>query len=337
MTSPEKYAAYFILPPKRTSGDLFFSQPGQVLQEKRLQDFLQAHAGAAIIKTFSEVSNTQRHRNRWPELGAAVSYCLENNIHLVIAEIRNLTNNDAFVKHILRFLGPHEHFTGKIFCCDQPFIQAENFLALIEHAKQQKKLHGQLIKAGLSRTTAKSGNPNAAKLISEVNKPKIDNAIIFALLLQPVITEYRHKGYSQRKMVDTLNTEGFTAPEGGHWVLSQLQKVLDRIKMNEAALTLEKKFLEYRGFGMNAEAIAIALAKLDIPSPRGNRWSEEVVNKVSERIKQIHDIIRLNDFVIELMPILNKYHIDEITEEIFAKELQESGLQVPDLLCSSAA
>ena len=36
-------------------------------------------------------------------------------------------------------------------------------------------------------------------------------------------------------MVKYLNDEGFTAPEGGRWVLSQLQKVLERVKLNELA------------------------------------------------------------------------------------------------------
>jgi hypothetical protein len=97
----------------------------------------------------------------------------------------------------------------------------------------QRKLHGQLIREGLKMTSAKSGNPNAAEVISKVNKPKIDVAIVFADLLQPIIADYKRKGYSQRQMVKTLNEEGFTAPEGGKWVLSQLQKVLDRVRLNE--------------------------------------------------------------------------------------------------------
>ena len=38
-------------------------------------------------------------------------------------------------------------------------------------------------------TSAKSGNPNAAEVISKVNKPKIDTAIVFAFLLEPIIIE----------------------------------------------------------------------------------------------------------------------------------------------------
>lgn len=332
------FVGYIIMPPRQTGNtQLLFSQQVIQQQEKRIQEFIDAHPGSAIDKVFVETGDHQRHRHRWPELEAAVSYCLNNEMHLIIAEIRNLTSNESFTKHVLRLIGEKrskndpltQGFIGEIFCCDQPFIKKENFGAIVEHAKQQKKHHGQLIKAGLSRTTAKSGNPHAADVITKVNKPKIDNAIVFALMLQPIIADYRLKGYSQRKMVNTLNEEGFTAPEGGHWVLSQLQKVLERIKMNEGALTLEKRFLEYQDRGLGNAAIAEALTKLGIPSPKVGGWNEEVVALVSERISQLHDIIRFHEFLIELMPVLEKYHVDELTEDVFTHELQSRGIQIP--------
>lgn len=334
MITSHLYVAYYIAPTRRTTTMLFSNQTIS-LQEKRVQDFIKEQPERKLLRVFIETIDNQRHRHRWPELEAAISYCLENRANLIIAEIRNLTNNEAFAKQVLRLLGEKRlktdpaasDFIGEIYCCDQPFIKSDNFIALVEHAKQQRQIHGQLIKAGLSRTNAKSGNPHAFDVISKVNKPKIDSAIVFALMLQPVITEYRLRGYSQRKMVSALNEEGFTAPEGGHWVLSQLQKVLDRIKMNEAALTLEKQFLEYTARQFDNEQIASQLNKLDVPSPKGKNWTAEVVEKVSERIKQLHDIMRFNEFVIELMPILEKYHIDELTEELFASELQHAGVK----------
>ncbi|HRE33092.1 MAG TPA: hypothetical protein PLD88_14035, partial [Candidatus Berkiella sp.] len=46
-------------------------------------------------------------------------------------------------------------------------------------------------------------------------------------------------------------------------------------------------------------------------------------------IKQIHDIIRFNEFVIELMPILEKYHIDELTADILMNEIESAGVSIP--------
>ncbi|MBS0289081.1 MAG: hypothetical protein JSS07_03455 [Proteobacteria bacterium] len=319
------FVAYIINPSRRAGPQVIFSNQALYTQEKRIQEHITQHSGT-LLKTFTEIGEEQRHRHRWPELEEAVSFCLEKNASLIIGEIRNLTNNESFAKQILRLIANEN---VEFHCCDQPFIKKDNFAALVEHAKKQRELHGQLIKAGLSRTTAKSGNPHASDVISKVNKPKIDNAIVFALMLQPVINSYRLKGYSQRKMVSALNEEGFTAPEGGQWVLSQLQKVLERIKFNESALNLEKQFLEYRAKQMTSAQIAELLNKLGIPSPQGHPWNEEGVDKVSERIKQLHDIMRFNEFVIELMPILEKYHLDELTEDVFTQELKMIGVTVP--------
>lgn len=331
MTSTNLYVGYLVNPARRGSTQVLFSNQSLNTQEKRIQEYITQEGKGTLLKTFVEIGEDNRHRHRWPELEAAIEYCLANKAHLVIGEIRNLTNNDAFAKQILRLLNEHPDtsFHAELYCCDQPFIKKDNFAALVEHAKKQRELHGQLIKAGLSRTTAKSGNPHASDVITKVNKPKIDNAIIFALMLQPIINDYRAKGYSQRRMVTALNEDGFTAPEGGHWVLSQLQKVLERIKMNESALNLEKQFVEYRGRQMNDAAIAELLNKLGVPSPRGPHWDIEAVEKVSERIKQLHDIIRFNEFVIELMPIIEKYHLDDLTEDVFAHELKLIGITIP--------
>lgn len=335
MSDPNLYVAY-IINPTRHHHAVVFSNSALQLQEKRIQDFLEQNSGK-LLKTFTESVDDNRHRHRWPALEEAVSFCLENKAFLIIGEIRNLTNNESFTKQVLRLMGEKrsknepspEQYCGDFFCCDQPFIKKDNFLALVEHAKKQRELHGQLIKAGLSRTTAKSGNPHASDVISKVNRPKIDNAIVFALMLQPVINNYRLKGYSQRKMVSALNDDGFTAPEGGHWVLSQLQKVLERIKLNESALNLEKQFIEYRARKLTSAAIAETLNKLGVPSPGGKVWTEECVDKVSERIKQLHEIIRFNEFVIELMPIIEKYHLDDLTEEVFLHELKLIGVTLP--------
>lgn len=338
-TEHQSYVAYLIAPPhKANTSQGEFANQVIASQEKRIQEFIHSHSNSAIVKTFIETGESNRHRHRWPELESAVTYCLTEQAHLIVGEMRNLTHNEAFTKQILRLIGEKrlktdissQQFIGQIYCCDQPFIKNTNFVALVEHAKQQKKLHGQLIKAGLSRTSAKSGNPHATDVISKVNKPKIDNAIVFALMLQPVISEYQLQGFSQRKMVNMLNDEGFTAPEGGHWVLSQLQKVLERIKMNEAALTLEKQFLEYRARDYDDTTIAQMLNKLGIPAIKGDSWTVESIEKVSERIKQIHDIIRFNEFVIELMPVLEKYHIDELSEGVFAQEIQLAGIALPE-------
>lgn len=336
MASPAQFVVYYAVPHHSSGEAKLYANQAIAQQEKLIQDFLKSRGESTVVKTFIESGDNFRYRHRWPELEAAIEYCLDNQANLLIPEIKHLTHNEHFSTQILRLINGHqseEHdyrrFDGDIFCCDQPYITKDNFAAIAEHAKQQKMLHGQLIRAGLSRTSAKSGNPHALDLITKVNKPKIENAIVFALMLQPVIMDYRAKGLSQRKMVNTLNEEGFTAPEGGHWVLSQLQKVLERIKLNELAMELEKRFRDFKAQGLNSTQIAKILNESNQRSPAGDGWTEESVQKIQDRISRIHEILNFYKLAVGLIPILEKYNIDELTDSAFMNELQKAGITHP--------
>src|SRR5437868_14696062 len=105
--------------------------------------------------------------------------------------------------------------------------------------------------------------------------------------------------------------------------------------MNESALSLEKRFQEFQETHLKDNEIMDTLNKLGIPPPKGKCWTEGCVQKVSERIRQIHDIIRFNEFVMELIPLLEKYPIDKLTEEVFTKELHQAGVRVSQSLSAS--
>ncbi len=313
----QRIVAYLRLPPGKEEEAL-------PLQNQHIQEFITAHPGTTLLKTFIESGDS--HSHRWPVLKEAVNFSLEHHAHLLIAEIKNLTHNDAFSKQIIRFIHEGKH---EVHCCDQPFITRDNFEVLVAHATEQKKIHGQLIKAGLSRTNAKSGNPHANEVISKVNKPKIENAVLFALMLQPVIEHYRKHQFSQRKMVAALNEEGFNAPEGGHWVLSQLQKVLDRMNINNAALTLDKKIQDYQALGYDNVTMVDILNKTHIPSPKGTPWTHTQLEKVQERVEQLNNIIQFNELCLELAQLLEGFHIDEVTDAAITTALTEHNLPLP--------
>ena len=320
--SSMQYVAYYVVPLHQSGDTKLYASQAIAQQEKRVQDFMKTRQEGSVVKTFIESGDHFKTRHKWPQLEAAVEYCLSQQANLVIAEINHLTHNEYFSQEVMKLV----QNSREIFCCDKPYITRENFQGISEHAKQQKMMHGQLIRAGLSRTFAKSGNPHALDVITKVNKPKIDNAIIFAVLLQPVIIEYQSKGYSQRKMVEMLNQEGFTAPEGGHWVLSQLQKVLDRIKLNQSAFDLENQFKLYRGQGLSPSECAEKLNEVKQPCPMGGLWTQENVLKVQERISRLHDIVKFYSLVIAIAPIIQKYSVDELTDPVFANELKEAGI-----------
>lgn len=329
----KQYVGYITAPSSKKLKNPDFDIHAHVKQqEQMLSNFLTNHNTIDIKKVFIELGDNKRSRHPFPELENAIQFAIEHKCILVIAHIHNLTSNRAFTQQIERYLNAHPHdptFTPEIYCCDQPYIKTDNFKAIVSHSLQQKKMHGELIKAGLHRSSCKSGNPNAVNIINQVNRPKIDNAIIFALVLAPVVHYYQSKGLSQRQMVNQLNQDNFTAPEGGKWVLSQLQKVLSRIKINEAAIRLEKQITQYTEKGLTHEQMAEQFNSLSIPMPKGNEWTAELITTLQERIEQIQNIIEFHEFVIHLSPILEKYHIDDLNEDVFVNELQMANIEIP--------
>lgn len=289
-------------------------------QQQALQDFFSSkHQNAVQAASFVETPDSRRTA-KWPELQKALEACKTRNATLLIAELGTLTSNEIFAKLLLD--------SGvKFHCLDQPFVNQTILEALSKHAQVQRKLHGKLIREGLKMTSAKSGNPNAAEVISKVNKPKIDTAIVFALLLQPIILDYRRKGYSQRQMVKTLNDEGFTAPEGGKWVLSQLQKVLDRVRLNEVATEVKSLVKELKADD-NLAQIAETLTAKEIPALKRGPWDEAQVKKLIDRIKQIEEIETINRFVLHLLPLLHDYRHKGLTPAEMLQEFHKAGITI---------
>ncbi len=289
-------------------------------QRQVVNEFIDSQEQADVLETHIEIPEN-RKTNKWPQLEKAIEVCKNRGATLVIAELGTLTNNEAFSQILLD--------SGvQFYCCDQPFVNQTILEALHKHAQVQRKLHGKLIREGLKLTSAKSGNPNAAEVISKVNKPKIDVAIVFADLLQPIIADYKRKGYSQRQMVKTLNEEGFTAPEGGKWVLSQLQKVLDRVRLNEVSRDVRAVIEQSRGEGHSEAQIAEELNTKGISSLKRSTWDEPQVKKLVARLDQIKDIELINKFVLDLLPVLHEYRSRGLSALDILSEFDKAGLTI---------
>lgn len=326
------YVSYIIAPPRRGVEQRAYSDKVIAEHEAKVREFLGSRPMSNLTAGFVEIGENKRNRNYWPELSKAITFCKQNKCYLIITEIGSNLNNYSFTKLVNDYLAstnsnPYiSSFTPNVFCIDQNYISRENFRVLTEHAEQQKKMHGDLIKQGLSKTSAKSGNPNAADVISKVNKPKIENAIIFALILQPVINEYKKENLSQRKIVARLNEEGFSAPEGGKWVLSQLQKVLERIKHNESAILLKDKFKLYSTKNLTTTEIAATLNNEEVTPPKGLTWNENIVSAVQQRISTLSDIQDFNNFIEIMLPILKGNRIEELDETMLSLELEKLNI-----------
>jgi len=304
----------------------FFPQPGSTEsqsepdQQKVIEDFLNSQTPRGeLLESFTE--NLENLRTaRWPQLQKAIDTCKQKAATLLIVKLGTLASNESFTQILLA--------TQLAFhCIDQPFVNRSILEAISKHFEIHKVEHGKKIRAGLSKTSAKSGNPNAAEVISKVNKPKIDAAIVFALLLQLISQDYRRKGYSQRQMVKTLNEEGFTAPEGGKWVLSQLQKVLDRVRLNEIAAEA-KVILAKLNPEMTVAEIAVVLNTERITPLKSPAWDESQVKKLQGRLQQIEDISNINRFLLNVLPILREYRRRQLPFSEILGEFQRYGTPI---------
>lgn len=292
-------------------------------QKQAIENYLnQQQPRPEIIDTYIEVPENRR-TSKWSQLERAIEATIANQALLVIAELGTLTNNEYFAQLLLES-------SVDFYCCDQPFVNHTILEALYKHAQVQRKLHGKLIREGLKMTSAKSGNPNAAEVISKVNKPKIDTAIVFAFLLQPIVNDYRRKGYSQRQMVKALNEEGFTAPEGGKWVLSQLQKVLDRVKLNEIALQHGQLFDELKEKEYSYAQIAEEFRNQNITTIKRAPWDEAQIKKLEDRITQIQEISHINQLVLSLLPIIQDFRSRDLSAEEMLANLADRGVNIKE-------
>ena len=304
----------------------FVSQQNET-QQKAIDDFLATQKQTPqIVSTFTEVLENRRP-SKWSQLQKAIACCKEKNATLVIAELGTLTSKESFV-NILLTAGIN------FYCCDQPFVNQDILDALYKHSQVQKKVHSRLIREGLGKTSAKSGNPNAAEVIGKVNKPKIDAAIVFAFLLQPIVAHYKQQGYSQRQMVKSLNEEGFTAPEGGKWVLSQLQKVLDRVKINEVVMQIKPIIESLLESNFTIGNIAEELNKQQIPALKKAHWDENQINKILTRLEQIKDIENINKFVLTLLPVIHEFKSRNYSAKQMLQHFEKHDIAINSAVCN---
>lgn len=314
------------------------STPGGITQrvvvyywEQEDFEFLPEQRSAVIkytqeknIEVVAEYTDSlDKKRKAFPLLEQAVAFCVKNNIRLLIARLHNLTTSEEFTQILL-------NSKVNFVCLDRTTINPYTLAAVVEEISQRRREHSARIKAGLEHTTAQLGNPNALKEITRVNRPKTENAVMFGLILLPIIGRYRRQGFSQRKMVDTLNEEGFVAPEGGKWVLSQLQKVLERIDLNVIALNSASTLEDCVSKGYNEDQTIRVLNALGIRSPQRGGWTFDGYQEVKERLDLIKEIGNFNNFVLDIYPQVVKLGNKGLTDVDIAKALNEQQIAVPE-------
>lgn len=273
---------------------------------------------------FIEGMSEKKHRD-FPQFLRAILAARQEGAELVIAELAYLTRFPAFTDPLLAS-------NVRFRCLDQPRIDHNTLMAVVENARYIRERHSFRIRQGLDQTLAQLGNPHAMQEISKVNKPKTESAVLFALILGPIIGYYRVRGYSQRKMMTMLNEEGFLAPEGGPWVLSQLQKVLERIDLNNLALDLCETLDDFKEKKYTAAQMVKALRLMQVRTVTREEWDEHALHKVMERLETIREVLEFNQFVLDTYPDMLRLQTHGRTMKEVAQEFTMTHVKMPKRL-----
>jgi hypothetical protein len=297
----------FLLHENATSTDSLESS--LVMQQERLSTFLKEQSQLQLIKDFYQIVKKQKNKNKWLLVQEALELCKNNNYDLIIPELKQHYGHLTLGK-LLQSYYSQPHHSHALICLDQPLTHASNISEIIEDLRQRRKKHGELIKQGLTQSDLKSGNPKAAEIIQRVNRPKILFSILFSLLIEPVVEMMEEKKLAQRKMVAYLNQHDFFAPEGGRWVLSQFQKVYDRLKLNRLALAVRKKI---EGAEINAELIHdLNLVSHHLLS-KGKTWDHQLIQQAQERLRDLEELELMLKGKKSLEELLGSQLLEEIT------------------------
>lgn len=294
-------------------------------QRKDLEDWLTQQPGSHMLAEFTDKHLKRTKPKHFPQLAKAVQHCLSSNAKLVVVKLDGLISQKEFSDLLAT--------TGLDFVClDKDLVTPEVLSVVRQYVEEQSKQHGNSIKRGLRLTSSRLGNPNAAKAISPFNKIKTENSVLFALLLQPVIAKYQAQGLSQRKIVSELNDAGIVAPEGGQWVLSQLQKVLKRIATNNLAIDLANEIEKNNYQEYSAAELISTLNQGQVKPFTQNTWDEGMLSSVKNRNKTIVNVLELYNFMQQWGDEVNGFISQGKTLDDIATELNNRQLAVPQAL-----
>ncbi len=309
--------------------NLALLEQGLGLDQQR-QDFTDwsNHNPAEVVAEFTDTFLKRTKPKHFPELAKAVESCLQKGASLVVAKLNGLIGQKEFAD-LLATKGLN------FVCLDKNLVTPEVLAVVRQYVEEQSRQHGNSIKRGLKLTTNKLGNPNAAKSITPFNRIKTENAIMFALLLSPIIEKFNQQGLSQRKIVNALNDAGILAPEGGKWVLSQLQKVLKRIDANNLSLNFENQVTQNKYSDYSAAELVSSLNQGGFKPDHQELWDEESISRVKNRSKTINNVIALYGFMQAYGEEVNHFINEGKTLVQIGAELTNKGLTVPNVLLES--
>lgn len=162
---------------------------------------------------------------RRPQLRAALDISRKQGATLIIAKLDRLARNVHFVSGLMES-------KVRFVACDMPEANELTIHIMAAFAEHEAKRISQRTKDALAIAKTRGvelGRAGAANLRPNLQE-RCEAAKAFAARLHPLIEGMGTRGLSQRAMVDELNLVGVPAPKGGAWRLSQVQRVISRLR-----------------------------------------------------------------------------------------------------------
>lgn len=198
---------------------------GLEAQQEAVRRFLNGGAWD-LVSEFQEVETGKGSDAlaKRPQLSAALEACRKKSATLVIAKLDRLARNVHFVSGLMES-------KVRFVACDMPEANELTIHIMAAFAEHEAKRISQRTKDALAIAKGRGvelGKAGAANLRPNIEARQLA-ATAFAEKLRPLFYGMKARGLSQRAMADELNSIGISAPKGGLWNLSQVQRLLGRL------------------------------------------------------------------------------------------------------------
>lgn len=229
-----KFVTYFRVSTQRQG----VSGLGLEAQEESVRQYLKGR-DAEVIGCFTEIESGRKTDQQRPQLSAALAMCKKEGAQLLVAKLDRLARNVHFISGLMQ--------SGvKFVAVDLPEANDLTIHLMAAFAEHEAKRISQRTKdtiaakrlrveagtdpkhPGVTEWSKVWGVAGAANLKRNIDERQ-QAADDFAMRLAGVVAGMRARGFTQRQMVQELNTIGVKTPQGkASWGLVQLQRLLKR-------------------------------------------------------------------------------------------------------------
>jgi DNA invertase Pin-like site-specific DNA recombinase len=179
-----------------------------------------------VVGDFVEVESGRKTDEQRPELAKALAECKRQGARLLVAKLDRLARNVHFVSGLMQ--------AGvKFVAVDLPEANDLTIHVMAAFAEHEAKRISQRTKDALTAAKARGvilGVAGPANLRRNVDQRQ-QQAYAFAAKLQGVIQGMASRRMTQRAMVAELNSLGIKTAAGGEWSLVQLQRIIQRLRL----------------------------------------------------------------------------------------------------------